>query len=130
MWAEALRAYKGVLGRDLRKSFRSVDDMVANGVEQMNAFHKWRHNEKKVDKLRSLFMQNVDFIEKGAQHLVDAASPTFPPAAAIGTAMTFILTVRNQNMNIASSTRSTLNNDRLANLFPPTMMWLQRFSKT
>lgn len=94
LWAEALRAYKGVLGRDLRRAYRNIDDMVANGVEQMNNFHKWRHNEKKVDKLRTLFTQNIDLIGTGAQKLADAASSSFPPAAAIGTAMTFILAVR------------------------------------
>ncbi|KAK1766356.1 hypothetical protein QBC33DRAFT_612002 [Phialemonium atrogriseum] len=65
--------------------------MVKYGTEQMNNFHKFRHDQKKVDKLRGLLRDNLDYIEKGSQQLVSAAAPVFPPAAAIGMAFTYML---------------------------------------
>ena len=94
LWKEALRNYKGVVGYDLQPKFNNVKEMVDYGTDQMNNFHKFRHNDKKVDHLRSLFAANLDYIEKGAQQLIAAAVPAFPPAAAIGTALTYLLGVR------------------------------------
>ncbi|GJC84386.1 hypothetical protein ColLi_07224 [Colletotrichum liriopes] len=91
LWKEALKAYKGIVGFDLERKFDNVEAMIAQGTKEMENFHKFRHNEKKVDKLRSLFAANLDFIEQGAQQLISAAAPAFPPAAAIGTAVTFML---------------------------------------
>ena len=93
LWNDALRNYKGIVGEGLVPTYKSVDDMIKAGTEQMNAFHKFRHNEKKVDKLRSLFVSNLDYIEKGAQQIIAAAAPVFPPAAAIGTELTYMLSV-------------------------------------
>lgn len=93
LWNDALRAYKGILGEDLKPTFSSVDAMIKSGTDQMNGFHKWRHDDSKVDKLRSLFMANIGYVETGTQKLIAAAEPAFPPAAAIGTAITFILSV-------------------------------------
>lgn len=94
LWSDALRNYKGIAGVSLQPEFKSVDDMIKFGTEQMNGFHKFRHDQKKVDKLRGLFMANLDYIETGAQQLIAAATPAFPPAAAIGTALTYLLKVR------------------------------------
>lgn len=91
IWREALKTYKGIVGFDLVQKFSSTTDMIAQGSQEMNNFHKFRHNEKKVDELRSLFAANLDYIEAGAQQLISAATPAFPPAAAIGTAITFML---------------------------------------
>ncbi|KAH8885431.1 hypothetical protein GQ53DRAFT_695857 [Thozetella sp. PMI_491] len=91
LWNEALKKYKGIVGVELQAKFQSVDEMIAYGTDQMNNFHKFRHDQKKVDKLRSLFVANMSLIEKGAQQLVAAATPAFPPAAAIGTAFTYML---------------------------------------
>ena len=93
LWTDALRKYKGIVGEDLQLKFTSVDAMISFGTQEMNSFHKFRHNEKKVDKLRSLFASNLDYIQKGAQQLIAAATPAFPPAAAIGTALTYMLSV-------------------------------------
>ena len=41
-------------------------------------------------------MANIGYIEKGAQQLVAAATPAFPPAAAIGTALTYMLSACKQ----------------------------------
>lgn len=35
-------------------------------MQEMNNFHKFRHNDKKVDQLCTLFMANMDYIEVGA----------------------------------------------------------------
>lgn len=95
LWNEALRKYKGIVGVELqpKEELLSVDAMVKYGTEQMNNFHKFRHDQKKVDKLRGLLRDNLDYIEKGAQQLVSAAAPVFPPAAAIGMAFTYMLSV-------------------------------------
>lgn len=93
LWNDALRNYKGIVGEGLVPTYTNVDEMIKAGTEQMNAFHKFRHDSKKVDKLRTLFASNLDYIEKGAQQIIAAATPAFPPAAAIGTALTYMLTV-------------------------------------
>lgn len=93
LWKDALKQYKGIVGFDLDRKFNDVQSMIDFGTKEMNNFHKFRHNEKKVDKLRSLFAANLDYIEKGAQQLISAAVPAFPPAAAIGTALTYLLSV-------------------------------------
>ena len=91
MWNDALKTYRGILGVQLEQQFTDTQQMIDFGTEQMNNFHKFRHNEKKVDKLRSLFATNLGYIQAGANQLVAAATPAFPPAAAIGTALTYML---------------------------------------
>ena len=93
LWNDALKKYKNIVGDDLRPKFTSVEAMIQFGTQEMNAFHQFRHNQKKVDKLRGLFMANLDYIQKGANQLIAAATPAFPPAAAIGTALTYMLSV-------------------------------------
>ncbi|KAH7108778.1 hypothetical protein EDB81DRAFT_430992 [Dactylonectria macrodidyma] len=96
LWCDALEAYHGITGIQLERKFDNADAMIGFGVNEMKNFHKYRHNEKKVDKLRSLFAANIDFIESGAQQLIGAATPSFPPAAAIGTAVTYMLSACRQ----------------------------------
>ena len=93
LWKEALKSYKNVLGFDLTMKFANVAAMKTFGVAEMDGFHKFRHNDKKVDQLRTLFSKNIDYLQAGANQLVSAATPAFPPAAAIGTAITFIISV-------------------------------------
>lgn len=94
IWSDAIKSYKGIVGVELLPKFTSVQVMIDFGTEQMQNFHKFRHDKNKVDKLRSLFAANMEYIEKSAQQLVAAATPAFPPAAAIGTAFTYLLQVR------------------------------------
>ena len=91
LWNDAIKSYRGILGVQLQQQFASTSAMIDFGTEQMNNFHQFRHNQKKVDKLRSLFAANLDYIQAGATQLVAAATPAFPPAAAIGTALTYML---------------------------------------
>ena len=121
LWTEALRKYKGIVGEELVPKFTSVDAMVAFGTQEMNNFHKFRHNDKKVDKLRSLFAANLDYIQKGAQQLIAAATPAFPPAAAIGTALTYMLSVGAQFLQVPSDVL-LIPVHRLASKFLQTMM--------
>ncbi|KAI8239766.1 hypothetical protein K4K57_001185 [Colletotrichum sp. SAR 10_99] len=91
LWQEALKGYQGIVGFSLERKFDNVQSMLDFGTEQMNKFHKFRHDKGKVDRLRTLLASNLDYVEKGANQIIDAASPAFPPAAAIGTALTYIL---------------------------------------
>ncbi|KAF0318622.1 NACHT and TPR domain-containing protein [Colletotrichum asianum] len=91
LWQEALKGYQGIVGFSLERKFDDVQSMLDFGTEQMNKFHKFRHDKGKVDRLRTLLASNLDYVEKGANQIIEAASPAFPPAAAIGTALTYIL---------------------------------------
>ncbi|KAI8271536.1 hypothetical protein K4K56_003210 [Colletotrichum sp. SAR 10_98] len=91
LWQEALKGYQGIVGFSLERKFDNVQSMLDFGTEQMSKFHKFRHDKGKVDRLRTLLASNLDYVEKGANQIIDAASPAFPPAAAIGTALTYIL---------------------------------------
>ncbi|CZS83302.1 unnamed protein product [Fusarium graminearum] len=91
LWQEALQGYKGVGGKDLRKGFTSTRAMIEQATKDMENFHKFRHNEKKVDRLRTILIENFGYIEAGTQQLATAASSAFPPAAAIGAALTYFM---------------------------------------
>lgn len=96
LWIDATREYKSILGpeaQDLNKRFRDVDDMINFGNDQTNVFSKWRHNDSKLDKIRSLFRSNINLIGVGTQKIMAAATPAFPPASIISTALTFVLAV-------------------------------------
>ncbi|KAI8264264.1 hypothetical protein K4K58_012411 [Colletotrichum sp. SAR11_239] len=66
---DALKTYKGIVGFDLERKFENVEAMIIQGIKEMQNFHKFRHDDKKVDKLRGLFLADLDYIEKGAQYL-------------------------------------------------------------
>jgi hypothetical protein len=91
LWKEALKSYQSIVGFDLDRKFDNAQSMLDFGTDQMNNFHKFRHDKGKVDRLRTLFSANLDLIEKGSNQIIAAAAPAFPPAAAIGTALTYML---------------------------------------
>ncbi|KAI6764010.1 hypothetical protein HG530_007799 [Fusarium avenaceum] len=91
LWKEALKSYQSIVGFDLDRKFDNAQSMLDFGTDQMNNFHKFRHDKGKVDRLRTLFSANMDLIEKGSNQIIAAAAPAFPPAAAIGTALTYML---------------------------------------
>ncbi|KAF4992395.1 hypothetical protein FGRMN_7207 [Fusarium graminum] len=91
LWKEALKSYQSIVGFGLDRKFDSSQSMLDFGTDQMNNFHKFRHDKGKVDRLRSLFTANLDLIEQGSNQMIAAAAPAFPPAAAIGTALTYLL---------------------------------------
>ncbi|RDW63670.1 hypothetical protein BP6252_11215 [Coleophoma cylindrospora] len=95
LWNDALKKYRGIVQVDLDKlpvpRFTSTEEMISYGSEQMEGFHRYRHNQQKVDKLRGLFRDSMWYIQKGAEQLAAAATPAFPPAAAISTAFSYML---------------------------------------
>ncbi|KAK0373549.1 hypothetical protein CLIM01_09075 [Colletotrichum limetticola] len=91
LWQEALKNYKGIVGFDLQRSFDNVQDMIKFANQEMERFHDYRHNKGKVDRLRSAFASSLGYVETAAQILVPAVEGAFPPAAAIGTALTLII---------------------------------------
>lgn len=93
LWQDALKGYKGVVGRDLVQGFTNSKAMIEQATNDMENFHKFRHNEKKVDRLRTILIENFGYIEAGTQQLANAASSAFPPAAAIGAALTYFMGV-------------------------------------
>ncbi|KAG8161352.1 hypothetical protein KVR01_009616 [Diaporthe batatas] len=94
IWNDAIRQYQGIGGKDLKAGyarFKSVDAMIDFGCKEMEAFHGFRYDGSKVSKLRGLFRDSMGLIEGGMQQVVAAATPAFPPAAAVGTALTIML---------------------------------------
>jgi len=72
-------------------NFRDTQAMKMFGNREATNFDKFRSDNKKIDKVRTLFMQNIDFIEAGSKQILGAVTASFPPALAISTAMTFVL---------------------------------------
>lgn len=96
IWNDAIRQYQGIGGKDLKAGydqFKSLNAMIDFGCKEMESFHGFRYDGTKVAKLRSLFKDGMWLIEGGMQQVVAAATPAFPPAAAVGTALTYMLTV-------------------------------------
>lgn len=95
IWSAAVEAYRGATKIPIENlpvpKFRSTEDIITYGNQQMDEFHKFRHNQKKVDKLRGLFKQSMNLVQKGAEQLAAAATPAFPPAGAIMTAFSYML---------------------------------------
>ncbi|EON98245.1 hypothetical protein UCRPA7_6226 [Phaeoacremonium minimum UCRPA7] len=58
---------------------------------QLDVFSQYRHDKTKVDKLRALVSHNSDIIVGVAGHVANAASVAFPPASAILTAFTYVM---------------------------------------
>ncbi|KAF4826841.1 hypothetical protein CGCTS75_v008733 [Colletotrichum tropicale] len=69
LWKDALKAYKGIVGFDLERKFENLEVMITRGIKEMQNFHNFRHDDKKVDRLRGLFSANLDYIEKDTQQL-------------------------------------------------------------
>lgn len=94
LWVAAMSKYQGIMGFKLERKYENLADITAAGTLEMENFHKWRHNQGKVDRLRTLLSQNPELVELGTQQLVSAATTSFPPAVAIGTALAHLLGVR------------------------------------
>lgn len=100
IWNEAINLYNQTANDHnepervtlTRPTFKDTQAMKNFGFEEMQKFRSWRSKDQKTDKLRTLFMANIDFIDTGSKQLLNAVSASFPPALAISTAMTFVLT--------------------------------------
>lgn len=96
IWNDAIRQYQGIGAKDPKAGydrFKSLDAMIDFGCKEMETFHGFRYDGIKVAKLRGLFKDGMWLIEGGMQQVAAAATPAFPPAAAVGTALTYMLTV-------------------------------------
>lgn len=99
IWNEAIRKYNETAREDkktangvlITPNYKDAQAMKVFGNNEMQRFEKFRDDGKKMGKLKTLFMQNIDFIEAGSKQLLSAVSASFPPALAISTAMTFVL---------------------------------------
>lgn len=95
LWNEALLEYKRIAKKELRPEFNqekaiNYEAMIKHAIGQKENFITWRHDGSDWDNLRSLFKKNMHYIELGTTQLVNAATPSFPPAAVIGTAISYI----------------------------------------
>lgn len=125
IWNEAISQYNETANqhKDTSRvalttpSYKNTQVMLDFCHMEMQRFHFFRNGDKKVDRLRALFMQNIDLIDAGSKQLLTAVSASFPPALAISTAMTFVLTAfRSQRADY----------DIVANFFEDMNNFLQR----
>ena len=93
LWNTAIRAYNDASDRKLTADFGSVQQMREFADKQTIEFNIFRDHTPQWDKIRHLLKDNLDYIEKGVEQLAAAATPAFPPAAAIGTAFTYIFKI-------------------------------------
>ncbi|RSL71944.1 hypothetical protein CEP54_001048 [Fusarium duplospermum] len=92
LWNEALLDYQRSVGINLQAKYGNVKGIADFASKEMEKFKKFRHSKSKVDKLRSLLRDNLECIKRGTQQLATAATTAFPPAAAIGAALTCMIT--------------------------------------
>lgn len=126
IWNQAITQYNRIANEHDKPServtltkpfFQNAQDMRNFGSTEMQKFHSFRVGDEKISRLRNLFMQNIDYIDAGSKQLLSAASSSFPPALAISTAMTFVITgFKSQREDY----------DALANFFEDMNNFLQR----
>ncbi|KAH8673354.1 hypothetical protein BX600DRAFT_508630 [Xylariales sp. PMI_506] len=94
IWHQALEDYATESGIDLRSATQmqwNISTIVKDQEQQVSSFTSWRHDKTKVDKIRSVFAKNADIIQSIAGQVASAASASFPPAATILTAFTYVM---------------------------------------
>lgn len=104
VWTEAITEYNTTANEDKKTAdgvlttrllslpnYKDTRAMKAFGEKEAQKFDKFRDSNGKIDKVRKLFMQNIDFIEAGSKQILGAVNTSFPPAVVISTAMTFVL---------------------------------------
>lgn len=95
IWEEALVNYNGVAKVDIRallSNKKSVSSIVMEQQRHPDSFRAYRHDEGKLDKLRSFISSNADIVQDAASMVASAASTAFPPSLAILTAFTGVIT--------------------------------------
>lgn len=127
IWNDALINYNKSQSKDkktagvalTRPTHKDAQAMKEWGISEMQKFSFFRRGDPNTERLRTIFMQNIDYIQTGSTQLLSAVSTAFPPALAIGTAMTFVLTA------FKSVTKDY---DAVANFFEEMNSFLQRVS--
>lgn len=65
LWEGAVVEYTKHTGKNLCKArFRSMDDVMRDSRQKLEAFEAYRHPNTKTDKVRSAFSRNLETIEK------------------------------------------------------------------
>lgn len=92
LWQNALAEYYVIAKLDSRsmKFYGSFSDIMGDNDIQKN-FLTFRHDQGKVDKLRTIISSNAVLILTGAEYIAQAATAAFPPATAILTAITYVM---------------------------------------
>ena len=93
MWIDAINQYCRDNKRNPNEfqNVRSIGALQKEHNDLVDGFARFRHNGKGVDKLRHLVNKNSDIILSAAKQISAAASASFPPAATILTAFTWIM---------------------------------------
>ncbi|KAL8388797.1 hypothetical protein RB595_008937 [Gaeumannomyces hyphopodioides] len=94
LWDQALTTYSERTNVDIRKAMqpqKSVNSIMMDQQQLLQAFSGFRHNKGKVDKLRTVIARNADVIQSVAALVANAASGAFPPSATVLTAFTYVL---------------------------------------
>ncbi|KAK4182295.1 hypothetical protein QBC35DRAFT_347446, partial [Podospora australis] len=126
IWVKAIHDYKGIMGFELTHKYDSVQDMIDAATSELNRFHTWRHNQGKVDRIRTLFAENLDYIEKGSRQLLKAAEVSFPPASAIGTALTYLLRESKRTMGTQACRKQSADYNVIEAFFEDMQSFLER----
>lgn len=110
VWREAMLEYRKTTDQplDALPRFRNIESVMENAQRETDLFDKYRHPGDKVDKLRTLLRNNLGHIEAGAKSIAAAATPAFPPAAIILTAIMYLLQVRHVLCEVCSGARHSL----------------------
>lgn len=65
LWQKALDDFQGSTKLDLKAMrFKSMEEAMESADQQAKKFNKFRHNDGKVDKVRSALGDNLELIEK------------------------------------------------------------------
>ncbi|KAL8294605.1 hypothetical protein RB597_007774 [Gaeumannomyces tritici] len=94
LWDQALTSYSERTSVDIRKAMqpqKSINSIMMDQQQLLQAFSGFRHNKGKTDKLRTVVARNADVIQSVAALVANAASGAFPPAATVLTAFTYVL---------------------------------------
>ena len=93
MWFRAINKYCEDNHRNPRdfQNVRSIGELQNEQNDLVRGFAKFRHSGKPVDKLRHFVNQSSGIILSVGQQISAAASASFPPAAAIMTAFTWLM---------------------------------------
>jgi hypothetical protein len=98
LWRNAFNAYNEKVGDEGKKLKLDGTELVVslNGVigsveSSSKSFRKWRHDGNKLDKVRSIIGENLEYVQAIGDQVIDAATAAFPASGAIWTVVTFAI---------------------------------------
>lgn len=121
IWNDAVIQYNKIAGEEegpdiailtvrTQRNLQAIRDF---GDKEMQKFNSWKDEGYKRAKVRKLFHKSINFIEAGSKQLVAVASTSFPPAVAIGMALSFVLSAfraRKADFDVVSNFFDDMNN--------------------